>query len=107
MMRHMSMAARAARRLIVMGTVALTLLASKPCWAVDTVDLIVSNLLPLETSPPYATVTLTQLASNKVELRVTPTTVWYSSTNTNFGIAGFAFNCRVALNPGDIKWDPM
>jgi hypothetical protein len=101
MMSHpSSRGAAACRALILLATLALAS-AGREARATD---LTTSNLLPTETSPPYATVTLTQKATNVVEFTVTATTNWYSSEGPNFGITNFTFDSDLTLSPGDITF---
>ena len=64
-----------------------------------------SNVLPQSTSPSYATVSLTQKATNVVEFTVTANhSANYKSTGANFGITKFSFDTKLALSPGDFTF---
>jgi hypothetical protein len=107
MVRHLSFRRTAAcRALMILGTFFLASAGRESNGQTQTVPLTVSNMLPAETTPPYATVTLTQTVPNTVELTVTPTTNWYQSEGANFGVGGFAFNTDLTLQGTDIKFNP-
>ncbi len=64
-----------------------------------------SNVLPSETSPSYATVTLTQKTTNVVEFTVTPNkSPLYITTGATFGVSEFTFDTSLALEPGDFTF---
>lgn len=64
-----------------------------------------SNVL---SAPPtgrhYASVTLTQIATNTVEFTISADSTVYKSTGANFGVASFAFNSTISLVSSDIKF---
>jgi hypothetical protein len=92
--------AAACRVLALLGTLALVS-AGREARATD---LTVSNDLPTTTppNPPYATVDVIQKSTNVVEITVTPTTNYYSSTGANFGVTNFTFDTNLTLAATDI-----
>ena len=91
------------RALIVLVTLVLASAAREAMG--DTFELTVSNVLPSETSPAYATVTLVQKSTNVVEFTITPNqSPLYKTMGATFGVTSFTFDSSLALSPGDFTF---
>jgi hypothetical protein len=100
MMCHLSSRRRAACRvLIVLGTLFLAS-AGRESRGTGLTD---SNLLAKQTAPPYATVTVTQQATDVVEFTVVAGTDYYMPSG-NFGITSFTFNTDFPMVPSDFTF---